>query len=75
MLFPAVGGAARDPDKSLKSIDDLQDSIKAFENSGTPNQSDIDKLNQYLDQLADDKPLAASAGIGMAIAIPLDLYP
>ncbi|OXX71124.1 conjugal transfer protein TraF [Vibrio sp. V03_P4A6T147] len=73
VLFPAVGGAARDPDKSLKSIDDLQDSIKAFENSGTPNQSDIDKLNQYLDQLADDKPLAASAGIGMAIAIPLDL--
>lgn len=73
VLFPAVGATARDPDKSLETIDDLQDSIKTFENTSNPNQSNVTQLNNYLDQLADDKPLAVSAGAGMAVAVPLDV--
>ncbi|WGK84051.1 conjugal transfer protein TraF [Vibrio aestuarianus] len=73
VLFPAIGATARDPDKSLETIDDLQDSIKTFENTSNPNQSNVTQLNSYLDQLADDKPLAVSAGAGMAVAVPLDV--
>lgn len=73
VLFPAIGANARDSDKSLDTIDDLQDSIKAFESTNNPNQSDVTQLNAYLDQLADDKPLAVSAGAGMAVAVPLDV--
>lgn len=73
VLFPAIGATARDPDKSLETIDDLQDSIKTFENTSNPNQSNVTQLNSYLDQLADDKPLAVSAGVGMAVAVPLDV--
>lgn len=73
VLFPAIGATARDPDKSLETIDDLQDSIKTFENTSNPNQSNVTQLNNYLDQLADDKPLAVSAGAGMAVAVPLDV--
>ncbi|CAH8225882.1 conjugal transfer protein TraF [Vibrio aestuarianus] len=73
VLFPAISATARDPDKSLETIDDLQDSIKTFENTSNPNQSNVTQLNSYLDQLADDKPLAVSAGAGMAVAVPLDV--
>ncbi|EGR0604938.1 hypothetical protein VCSRO155_2063 [Vibrio cholerae] len=74
ILLPSIGLRAEDKDESLKTIDDLQDSIKRFERAGVgaATQENVDQLNRYLDQLADDKPLAVTAGIGIAVALPLD---
>ncbi|EJL3954774.1 conjugal transfer protein TraF [Vibrio cholerae] len=74
ILLPSIGLRAEDKDESLKAIDDLQDSIEQFERAGVgaATQENVDQLNRYLDQLADDKPLAVTAGIGIAVALPLD---
>lgn len=74
LLVPALGANVRDSDESISTIDDLQDAIKQFEaqGSGAANQDNINKLNGYLDDLSDDKPFAVSAGVGIAVAIPLD---
>ncbi|WP_404273081.1 conjugal transfer protein TraF [Vibrio cholerae] len=74
ILLPSIGLRAEDKDESLKTIDDLQDSIEQFESAGVgaATQENVDQLNRYLDQLADDKPLAVTAGIGIAVALPLD---
>ncbi|EPH6095430.1 conjugal transfer protein TraF [Vibrio cholerae] len=74
ILLPSIGLRAEDKDESLKTIDDLQDSIEQFERAGVgaATQENLDQLNRYLDQLADDKPLAVTAGIGIAVALPLD---
>ncbi|ENM5824751.1 conjugal transfer protein TraF [Vibrio metoecus] len=74
ILLPSIGLRAEDKDESLKTIDDLQDSINQFERlgAGAATQDNVDQLNRYLDQLSDDKPLAVTAGIGIAVALPLD---
>ncbi|HFG2061568.1 TPA: conjugal transfer protein TraF [Vibrio cholerae] len=74
ILLPSIGLRAEDKDESLKTIDDLQDSIEQFERAGVgaATQENVDQLNRYLDQLADDKPLAVTAGIDIAVALPLD---
>ncbi|EGR4163165.1 conjugal transfer protein TraF [Vibrio cholerae] len=74
ILLPSIGLRAEDKDESLKTIDNLQDSIEQFERAGVgaATQENVDQLNRYLDQLADDKPLAVTAGIGIAVALPLD---
>ncbi|EOW9214613.1 TPA: conjugal transfer protein TraF [Vibrio cholerae] len=74
ILLPSIGLRAEDKDESLKTIDDLQDSIEQFDRAGVgaATQENVDQLNRYLDQLADDKPLAVTAGIGIAVALPLD---
>ena len=74
ILLPSIGLRAEDKDESLKTIDDLQDSIEQFERAGVgaATQENVDQLNRYLDQLADDKPLAVTAGIGIAVALPRD---
>ncbi|HFG1577087.1 TPA: conjugal transfer protein TraF [Vibrio cholerae] len=74
ILLPSIELRAEDKDESLKTIDDLQDSIEQFERAGVgaATQENVDQLNRYLDQLADDKPLAVTAGIGIAVALPLD---
>ncbi len=74
ILLPSIGLRAEDKDESLKTIDDLQDSIEQFERAGVgaATQENVDQLNRYLDQLADDKPLAVTAGTGIAVALPLD---
>ncbi|HDZ9161690.1 TPA: conjugal transfer protein TraF [Vibrio cholerae] len=74
ILLPSIGLRAEDKDESLKTIDDLQDSIEQFERAGVgaATQENVDQLNRYLDQLADDKPLAVTAGIGIAVVLPLD---
>ncbi|EGR2117672.1 type IX secretion system membrane protein PorP/SprF [Vibrio cholerae] len=74
ILLPSIGLRAEDKDESLKTIDDLQDSIEQFERAGVgaATQENVDQLNRYLNQLADDKPLAVTAGIGIAVALPLD---
>ncbi|KQA98601.1 conjugal transfer protein TraF [Vibrio metoecus] len=74
VLIPTIGVRAEDKDSSLTTIDDLQDSINQFERlgAGAVTQDNIDQLNRYLDNLADDKPLAVTAGIGLAVALPMD---
>lgn len=74
VLIPTIGVRAEDKDSSLTTIDDLQDSINQFERlgAGAVTQDNIDQLNRYLDDLADDKPLAVTAGIGLAVALPMD---
>ncbi|EEX65078.1 conjugal transfer protein TraF [Vibrio metoecus] len=74
VLIPTIGVRAEDKDSSLTTIDDLQDSINQFERlgAGAATQDNIDQLNRYLDDLADDKPLAVTAGIGLAVALPMD---
>lgn len=70
LLLPAVGASVRDSDDTLTTIDDLQSAIDDFKNTASPTTADIDKLNDYLDQLQDDSALNATVGVGAAIAIP-----
>ncbi len=74
VLLPSIGLRAEDTDESLTTIDDLQDSIEQFERlgAGAATQDNINQLNGYLDQLSDDKPLAVTAGIGLAVALPFN---
>ncbi|MGC9553108.1 conjugal transfer protein TraF, partial [Vibrio metoecus] len=62
VLIPTIGVRAEDKDSSLTTIDDLQDSINQFERlgAGAATQDNIEQLNRYLDDLADDKPLAVT---------------
>ncbi len=70
LLVPALGANVRDSDESLDTIDNLQDSIKSFED--TPTTENTTQINRYLDQLADDKPLSVAAGVGVSVAVPLE---
>lgn len=70
VLVPAVGVNARDTDESLSTLNDLQDTIEDFEDSGSNDSAIAAQLNRYLSDLSDDKPLAVSAGGGLAVALP-----
>ncbi|MBY7794845.1 conjugal transfer protein TraF [Vibrio fluvialis] len=74
LLVPALGANVRDSDESLSTIDDLQSSIDQFEAAGVgaATQENINQLNGYLDDLADDKPFAVSGGAGIAVALPMN---
>ncbi|EKO3495460.1 conjugal transfer protein TraF [Vibrio fluvialis] len=74
LLVPALGANIRDSDESLSTIDDLQSSIDQFEAAGAggATQENINQLNGYLDDLADDKPFAVSGGAGIAVALPMN---
>ncbi|ELL7088181.1 conjugal transfer protein TraF [Vibrio fluvialis] len=74
LLVPALGANIRDSDESLSTIDDLQSSIDQFEAAGVgaATQENINQLNGYLDDLADDKPFAVSGGTGIAVALPMN---
>lgn len=72
ILVPAIGLTARDTDESLSTIDDLQDTIEAFEQNPSADPNLEAQLNGYLDQLADDKPLAVTGGVGFAVAFPIN---
>ncbi|ELL0574993.1 conjugal transfer protein TraF [Vibrio fluvialis] len=74
LLVPALGANIRDSDESLSTIDDLQSSIDQFEAAGVgaATQENIDQLNGYLDDLADDKPFAVAGGAGIAVALPMN---
>lgn len=71
LLLPAIGATARDTDDTVGTIDDLQSKIDDFEQSGSSDPAIAAELNKYLDQLSDDKPLAVTAGVGAAIALPI----
>lgn len=70
ILVPAIGASVRDTDGSLDTIDELQSVFDDFENSGQ-DPAIATKLNNYLNDLSDDKPLAATAGAGIAVALPI----
>ncbi|ERM52953.1 conjugal transfer protein TraF [Vibrio mimicus CAIM 1883] len=74
VLLPSIGLRAEDTDESFTTIEDLQDTIEQFERlgAGAATQDNINQLNGYLDQLSDDKPLAVTAGIGLAVALPFN---
>ncbi|MBY8203027.1 conjugal transfer protein TraF [Vibrio fluvialis] len=74
LLVPALGANIRDSDESLSTIDDLQSSIDQFEAAGVgaATQENINQLNGYLDDLADDKPFAVSGGAGIAVALSMN---
>ncbi|EOC1774103.1 conjugal transfer protein TraF [Vibrio fluvialis] len=74
LLVPALGANVRDSDESLSTIDDLQSSIDQFEAAGVgaATQENINQLNGYLDDLADDKPFVVSGGAGIAVALPMN---
>lgn len=71
LLIPAIGATVRDTDETIDTIDNLQDAIKAFENSGSSDPAQAAKLNSYLTQLEDNKPLSVAAGAGLAVAFPI----
>lgn len=70
ILAPSIGVQARDTDETLSTLDDLQTTIEKFEDSGFIDANIANELNDSLNQLADDKPLAVSAGGGLAVAVP-----
>ncbi|UPQ89846.1 conjugal transfer protein TraF [Vibrio sinaloensis] len=72
LLVPAIGATLRDTDKSLDTIDSLQDTIKQFENSGSTDPAQAATLNNYLTQLQDNKPLAVTGGAAIAVALPIN---
>lgn len=70
ILLPGVGATMRDTDDTLSTVDDLQDQIDDFkDNSSTANAT---TLNNYLNDLDNNKPLTVSASLGAAIALPID---
>jgi hypothetical protein len=70
ILIPAVSVSARDTSDSLTTIDDLQTSIEKYENSGSNSEEQLNKIDGYLNQLDGNQPLAVTAGLGLAIALP-----
>ncbi len=68
ILLPAIGVNGKDADSSLETIDDLQDYADNL-NSGS-SQTDLDQINQYLDDLDGNKPINVTAGVAFAVAIP-----
>lgn len=68
LLLPAVGASLKDSDDTLGEVDDLQDTIDAFEASSSA--ANIAKLNDHLDKLQGNAPLNVSANVGAAVAIP-----
>ncbi|OEF10652.1 conjugal transfer protein TraF [Vibrio genomosp. F10] len=71
ILLPAVAGNVRDTDKTIDTIDDLQDTITKYE-ANSSDTSTIDELNTHLNTLSGNKPIVASGGVGAAVAIPLN---
>ncbi|MGF1719417.1 conjugal transfer protein TraF [Vibrio kyushuensis] len=73
VLFPGLGANVRDTDNTLDTVDDLQNTIKRYEDTGNSDATIATELNNYLNQLSDDKPMVGSGGATAAIAIPLNL--
>ncbi len=75
LLLPAVNINARDPDDSLTTVDDIQSLVDELDQyDADPSSADpsvIDRLNEKLDALSDDQPLGVTAGLGLAVAVPI----
>lgn len=76
LLLPAVNVNVRDTDDALTSIDDIQSMIEDFNQqyqsgSGTVDASAISQLNAKLDELDNASALGVTAGLGVAVALPL----
>ncbi|MFT5879434.1 MAG: hypothetical protein ACI86X_000537 [Moritella sp.] len=71
ILLPAIGLNVKDADGSIETIQDLQDLQDVIDESGnSPSQLDLDRVDLYLDDLADNKEINVTAGVAFAIAIP-----
>ncbi len=68
ILLPAIGLNVKDADGSIETIQDLQDAIDEYDNGSTSVTEQ--QINQYLDDLADNKEINVTAGVAFAIAIP-----
>ena len=73
ILFPGIGARIRDTDKTLETVDDLQDVIKQYEANSSTSGLEA-QINSYLDQLSDDKPLGVNGGVIASVALPLDAF-
>ncbi|ODS04247.1 conjugal transfer protein TraF [Vibrio scophthalmi] len=67
ILFPAFGVTAHDQDETIQTIDDAQDLFADISNGSSSDTAALDKL---LDDLAGNAPVAVTAGLNFAVAIP-----
>ncbi|WP_434999383.1 conjugal transfer protein TraF [Vibrio scophthalmi] len=67
ILFPAFGLTAHDQDETIQTIDDAQDLFADISNGSSSDTAALDKL---LDDLAGNAPVAVTAGLNFAVAIP-----
>lgn len=67
ILFPAFGLTVHDQDETIQTIDDAQDLFADISNGSSSDTAALDKL---LDDLAGNAPVAVTAGLNFAVAIP-----
>ncbi|WP_194436425.1 conjugal transfer protein TraF [Vibrio fluminensis] len=71
ILIPAIGVNVHDKDESIQTIDDAQDLYdERFANTGSAAPSDALELDKFMDELEGNAPVAATAGVNFAVAIP-----
>lgn len=63
LLIPSIGLTAKDTDDVLTTIEDLQSASDA---------GDVNAVNDYLAKLDGTKPVAVTAGVGLAVAFPVN---
>ncbi|MBA5760978.1 conjugal transfer protein TraF [Vibrio sp. 404] len=69
ILIPAIGINVHDKDESIQTIDDAQDLYDRFI-AGGETATDATALNKLMSDLNDNVPVAATAGVNFAVAIP-----
>ncbi|GAK87412.1 hypothetical protein JCM19238_5022 [Vibrio ponticus] len=69
ILIPAIGVNVHDKDESIQTIDDAQDLYDRFL-AGGETATDAAALNKLMSDLEGNAPVAVSAGVNFAIAIP-----
>ncbi|EGU42705.1 hypothetical protein VII00023_05357 [Vibrio ichthyoenteri ATCC 700023] len=67
ILLPAFGVTVHDQDETIQTIDDAQDLFADISNGSSSDTAALDKL---LDDLAGNAPVAVTAGLNFAVAIP-----
>jgi hypothetical protein len=77
ILFPAFNINARDSDESLSTIDDIQSLVDNFNDAvnssdyASIDASTVSELNDQLDDLSNNKALGVTAGLGVAVGLPI----
>lgn len=70
ILFPAFGLTAHDQDETIQTIDDAQDLYDRYGDFTGATPSDAAELNKFMDELEGNAPVAVTAGLNFAVAIP-----
>jgi hypothetical protein len=68
LLIPAIGATLHDADEGLATIDDAQEHYDSI--GASPTLGDLDKLDAYLDDLSNAKPVNVNGGVAFSISIP-----